>query len=102
MLGKSYLTALFCVVRCILYPETMVLLSAGSKKQAGMIITQKIEMMRRQSVVLNAEIEDIKSTSDEISCIFKNGSVIQAIVSGDNGRGFRGNILIVDWLISPH
>ncbi len=95
-LGKSYLTALFCVVRCILYPGTTVILAAGTKKQAGMIITEKIEMMKRQSVVLDAEIEIIKDTSSEISCEFKNGSIIQATVSGDGGRGLRGNILIID------
>lgn len=95
-LGKSYLTALFCVVRCILYPGTTVILAAGTKKQAGMIITEKIEMMKRQSVVLDAEIEIIRDTSSEISCEFKNGSIIQATVSGDGGRGLRGNILIID------
>ena len=63
-LGKSYLTALYCVVRCILYPGTTVCIASGSKQQAGMIITEKIEAMRRQSPALNAEIEDIDKTKD--------------------------------------
>lgn len=96
MLGKSYLTALFCVVRCILYPETKVVLASGNKKQAGMIITEKIREMERKSVVLKAEILNISTNNQEIKCEFRNGSVIQATVAGDGGRGLRGNVLIID------
>lgn len=95
-LGKSYLTALFCVVRCILYPNTKVVLASGSKKQAGMIITEKIEDMARRSVVLKAEIKKIDNSAEKIACEFRNGSIIKATVSGDGGRGLRGNVLIVD------
>ena len=95
-LGKSYLTALFCVVRCILYPETKVVLASGNKKQAGMIITEKIREMERKSVVLKAEILNISTNNQEIKCEFRNGSVIQATVAGDGGRGLRGNVLIID------
>ncbi len=84
-LGKSYLTALFCVVRCILYPETKVVLASGNKKQAGMIITEKIREMERKSVVLKAEILNISTNNQEIKCEFRNGSVIQATVAGDGG-----------------
>ncbi|MFU2417216.1 terminase large subunit domain-containing protein [Peptacetobacter sp. AB800] len=95
-LGKSYLTALFCVVRCILYPNTKVVLASGNKKQAGMIITEKIEDMRMRSIILNSEIEKIQTNNQDIKCIFRNGSIIQATVAGDGGRGLRGNVLIID------
>lgn len=95
-LGKSYLTALFCVIRCILYPGTKVVLASGNKQQAGMIITEKIEDMLRQSPVLNAEIKKIENNNKYIRCIFRNGSITQATVSGDGSRGMRGNVLVVD------
>ena len=41
-LGKTYLTAIFCVTRCILYPGTKVVLASGNKKQAGEVLA-KIE-----------------------------------------------------------
>lgn len=95
-LGKSYLTALFCVVRCILYPGTKIILASGNKKQAGLIITEKITEMRKKSIALDREIEDIKTNHDDIRCIFKNGSFIRATTSGDGARGARGNVLVVD------
>lgn len=95
-LGKSYLTALFCVVRCILYPGTKIILASGNKKQAGLIITEKIAEMRNKSVALDKEILDIKTNHDNIQCIFRNGSFIRATTSGDGARGARGNVLVVD------
>jgi hypothetical protein len=41
-IGKTYLTALFCVVRCILFPETKVIVASGVKSQAREVIS-KIE-----------------------------------------------------------
>ena len=61
-----------------------------------MIITEKIREMERKSVVLKTEILNISTNNQEIKCEFRNGSVIQATVAGDGGRGLRGNVLIID------
>lgn len=39
--GKSYLIALYCVIRAILYPSTNIVLASGTKGQARLIITEK-------------------------------------------------------------
>lgn len=96
-LGKSFLTAVFCVIRCILYPETKIVLASGSKGQAELIITEHIEFMRSRSKILDKEIKSIKdSGGKDLKCTFKNGSTILASVSKDTGRGKRCNILIND------
>lgn len=87
MLGKSYLTAVFCCVRAILYPSSKIILASGNKKQAGNIITEKIVDLQRQSPALDREIKEIKTQHDNICCIFKNGSVIRVATSGDGSRG---------------
>ena len=61
-----------------------------------MIITDKIETLRKQYPALDKEIEKVQKNNDNIRCIFKNGSVIEAIVSGDGARGMRGNVLVCD------
>ena len=95
-LGKSYLTAVFCCVRCILYPGTKVVLASGNKAQAGLIISEKIVELRETYPVLNREIKEVKTNIDKAEVIFHNGSRIKATTSGDGSRGMRGNILIVD------
>ena len=52
-----------------------------------MVITDKIETLRKQYPALDKEIEKVQKNNDNIRCIFKNGSVIEAIVSGDGARG---------------
>ncbi|WP_242825947.1 hypothetical protein [Metaclostridioides mangenotii] len=43
-LGKSYLTAVYCVTRCLLYPGTKVIISSKTKTQAKGIIVEKLMM----------------------------------------------------------
>lgn len=97
--GKSFLVALYCIVRCILYPNTNIVLASGVKKQAQLIITEKIVFFFNNYEAVRAEIGDrrnIKSGANETSVSFMNGSKIVAVASNDNARGYRGNILILD------
>ena len=98
LLGKSFLTAVFCVVRCILYPGTKVIIVSGNKGQAGLIITEKIKEMKDKSPTLAKEIKRIRE-GDDPACFFRNGSYIRVSTSGDGARGARGNILIVENLL---
>lgn len=94
--GKSFLIAIFCVARCILYPGTKVAIASGSKGQGKLIITQKVADLMRDSVMVSREIAEIKTSANDTEVIFHNGSRMMAVVSGDGARGVRGNILILD------
>lgn len=94
--SKSFLIAIFACARCVLYPGTKVIIASGRKKQARLIITQKIEKELRGYANLDREIKQIKSSSNEAVVIFHNGSSIEAVTSTDDSRGYRGNILILE------
>lgn len=94
-LGKSSLTLLFCLVRCILYPGQKIIVVAPNKKQSKLFI-KKVYEFKRISANLNAEIEDIKTGDNDCIISFHNGSEIQAAVCSENSRGIRCHILIVD------
>jgi len=95
--GKSYVTAVYSCCRCILYPGTAVLIGASTKGQAKLLISQKIEKdIYLKSPNLRREIKEIKCNGNEAKVIFHNGSSIEAVVSGEQSRGFRCNILIID------
>lgn len=79
MQGKTFLTAIFCVVRCILFPGTKVIIASGRKSQAREVI-EKIDDMRKSSPNLSREISDLKSSLNDASVEFHNGSWISNIV----------------------
>lgn len=95
-LSKSFMIAIFACARCVLYPNTKVIIASGVKKQAKLIITEKIEKELMQYPNLAREIKQIKSSSNDATVIFHNGSTIEAVTSSENSRGYRGNILILE------
>lgn len=94
--GKSYLIAIYCVIRAILYPNTNIVIASGTKGQARLIITEKIFALKNNSKNVEREIKEFKTSANECYVVFWNGSKIQATTSNDNARGLRANILIVD------
>ncbi|KEK23955.1 terminase large subunit domain-containing protein [Bacillus gaemokensis] len=94
--GKSYLIALYCVIRAILYPSSNIVLASGTKGQARLIITEKILKLKNDSANVAREIAEFKTSANETYVLFTNGSKITAVPSSDNARGYRANILIVD------
>lgn len=95
-LGKSFLVAIFSVIRCILYPGTMIVISSGTKGQAKLIVTQKIEKELMQLPNVAREIKEIRTSNNDVRVVFHNGSTIEAVTSSDNSRGYRAHILILD------
>lgn len=92
---KTFLTAIFCVTRAILYPESKIVASAGQKSQAREIV-QKIEELKKNSPLLEREISNIKVSINDSGVEFHNGSWIRTVASNDGARGARSNLLIVD------
>ena len=92
--GKSWLSAVFCVIRCILYPHTQIVCSSGTKGQANIVLLKIQDDLMKNSALLRSEIEKCNIGQNEASIYFKNGSWIKTAVSSDNARGMRANILI--------
>src|SRR5699024_4421574 len=98
-IGKSWITAVYAVTRCILYPGTKVVIASGVKNQARMIISEKIVALYHVSHGLRNEIgsaRNIKTGVNDAEVVFKNGSKISIIASSDYSRGVRGNVIIMD------
>ena len=83
--GKSFLSAIYCLVRAILYPETTIIVASGTKGQAREIV-EKIDGLRKNSPNLQREISDIKTGSNDPKVEFHNGSWIKVVASNDNAR----------------
>lgn len=97
--GKSWVIALYAIVRCILYPGTKIAIASGTRGQAANIISGKIVDFYRENPAIRYEIgseKNIVPKGQNPQVTFKNNSTITAITSGESARGVRANILIVD------
>lgn len=93
--GKSFIVALAACIYCILYPGSMVVVASGTKKQAKLLVSEKIEKeLMNWSPVLCKEILRIKDNQNEVVVYFKNHSSITVVAPGDGGRGYRSTVLI--------
>ena len=98
-LGKSWLIALYCCCRAILYPGQKIVVSCETKEQSRRLIREKIvNELVEMSSNLRKEINprEIKIGTNESYVKFKNGSTIMAINASENTRGLRAHILVVD------
>lgn len=93
--AKSFIIALYACIRCILYPNTKILLSSATKGQSELIVTEKIKNeLMNWSPMLAREIESIKDNQNKTVVTFKNKSKITVVVANDNARGNRSNCIV--------
>lgn len=97
-LGKTYLSAVYCVIRCILYPGTKICIASGTRGQAINVLEKIILELKPKSPELRAEINEkeskINGTNAQI--VFNNTSVIKVVTASDSSRGNRCNVLLLD------
>ena len=100
MQGKTYLTALYCVIRCILYPDTKICVASATLKQAVEVlkkITDDFCVSKEWgSDLLNKEIKRKAIGGQDPNILFHNGSIIYAVAANKNARSKRANCNIYD------
>lgn len=94
--GKTYLVALFCLIRCILYPRTKIKVASYTFKQAKEVVLKITDDFMLKSPLIRSEIEKVSTGQNDCYIYFKNGSWIRVCVAGESARGGRSNIIIVD------
>lgn len=93
--AKSWVIALYACCRCILYPNSMIVLSSSTKGQSKLLVSEKIQKeLMRDSPALRKEIRKIKDNQNEVIVYFKNHSTITVVPASENGRGYRSNVIV--------
>lgn len=97
-LGKSFLIAIYCCVRCVLYPGTKICIASATRGQAANVLEKIRTEIIPKSNELKCELKggDIKISSSEAIALFKNGSYIKVVTASDSARGNRANVLVLD------
>lgn len=93
--AKSFVIALFSCVKCILFPNSKVVIASGSRTQAKLLVTDKIQKeLMSMSPVLCKEIDNIKNNQNEVVVTFRNNSTITVVTANDNARGHRSTVIV--------
>ena len=97
-LGKTYLSAIYSVTRCILYPGTKVCIASGTRGQAINVLEKILLELKPNSPELAAEIDEkqTKINGTNAQVVFKNGSYLKVVTASDSSRGNRANVLLLD------
>ncbi len=95
--AKSFIIAVYACKEAILRPGSLILVASATKKQAKLIVSEKIvkEILPR-SPLLQEEIKTIRDSQNEIEVKFKNGSSIVVVVANENVRGYRATVVIYE------
>ncbi len=97
-LGKTFLSAIYCVIRCILYPGTKVCIASGTRGQAINVLEKIMFELKPASPELCAEIDEKQSkvNGTNAQIVFFNTSVIKVVTASDSARGNRCHVLLLD------
>lgn len=98
-LGKSWLSAVFFVIMCILHSGLKCGIASGVGQQARNVIIQKVKGELMKNPAIAREITNIKTGAEDCVVEFRNGSEIRAIVlgrTGDSARSWRFHYLLID------
>lgn len=97
-LGKTFLSAVYCCARCILYPGTRVCIASSVRSQAITVLEKIILELKPRSPELCSEIDEKETQINGTKAIivFKNGSSIKVVTARDTSRGNRCNVLLLD------
>ena len=94
--AKSWIIAVYAMIRCILYPGTTVALCSSTKGQAGLIISQHCQKLYDSHPNLANEVVKITSNLNKWQVDFYNGSMINVVISAEGGRGHRSNVTVLE------
>ena len=97
-IGKTFLSAVFCVIRCILYPGTKICIASGTRGQSINVLEKIMLELKPNSPELAAEIDEkqTKVNGTNAQIVFDNTSYIKVVTASDSSRGNRANLLLLD------
>lgn len=96
--AKSFMIAVYSVCQAILRPGNLVVIVSATRRQANIILHNKIEReLCSMSPLLRREIKKMDTDNpDKLEILFWNGSTIQVVTASERARGGRANIVVYE------
>ena len=101
--SKSFLSVLVLMLRCIFYPGCHLFVTTGGKEQATGIVREKAEELCKLVPGLANEVNfergKSKSSKEEFTFLFKNGSILDVMAARQSSRGRRATGGLIEEVI---
>ena len=94
--AKTFIIAVWALTLGVLYPGLQIIVCAKTLKQGGIIISEKIAMLRERYPNVAREIRSLTHNVNTYSCVLHNGSTINVVPSAESSRGNRASYIIVE------
>lgn len=94
--GKTFLIAIFCCYKAILYPGSKIVIASGNRDQSIQVLEKIKTELKPNSPYLQSEIKSDSISQGKAEIEFWNGSFIKVVTASDSARGNRANVLICD------
>lgn len=94
--GKTFLIAVFCCYKAILFPGSKIIIASGKRDQSIQVLEKIKTELKPLSAYLRSEIKSDVLTASKAEIEFYNGSFIKVVTASDTARGSRANVLICD------
>lgn len=102
--SKTFLTGVYCICIALLYPNSEILVTSYTLNQASLIIRDKIDKELCGELALSPVLKYLKDNKyivfnyvkDKATCDLTNGSKIFSAVCGEESRGLRSTMVIID------
>lgn len=98
--GKSFLSVLTLILKCILYPRCKLCVTSGGKEQSASIVREKVQELCTLLPALNREIDrrpgKTREGKDYVRYIFRNGSYFDNVAASERSRGQRRHSVLAE------
>lgn len=95
--GKSYIAAVYCLLQCIFFPGSKILIAGPTFRTARLIFNYIEDIVNSPDAQLLFQCMGVLSKrNDQFSWKINGGEITAIPLNGEKIRGFRANILIID------
>lgn len=104
--GKTFVAALFCILQCIFEPGTKIIIASANFRTARRLFMEIDKILSSKSAFLARQCfgKTQKRNDEYMLPVLQpgGGSIIAVPLSGENLRGYRASVLILDeFLLIP-
>ena len=102
--SKSFIAVMALMLKCILYPGARIATTSSGKSQSASILSSKLAEICQLIPALANEImwdtrgkpQQTTQSRDQVSYVFKNGSILTNCAMTETSRGLRFQALLVE------
>ena len=95
--GKTWTAAVYCILQCIFFPKTTILIAGPTFRTARFIFNNIEKMVDAPEAQLLFQAMGTKvRRNDEYRWSINGGEIVAIPLNGEKVRGFRANVLLID------